>query len=106
MQDLNRQRETIVGARDKLHGADANIGKARAILADMTKRIMTNKLIMYGIIGFLVLCIVSKRRRLYQYLSICICLPFEDYVKKIFGRVSNFKVLVPLDYVRTLHNSS
>lgn len=58
-QDLNRQRETIVNSREKLHSADANIGKARVILADMTKRIMTNKLIMYGIIGFLVLCVVS-----------------------------------------------
>jgi vesicle transport through interaction with t-SNAREs protein 1 len=51
--DLARQRETIVHARDTLHGADDNIGKARRILSTMSRRVMTNKIIMFGIIVFL-----------------------------------------------------
>lgn len=47
--DLARQRETIVHARDTLHGADDNISKARRILSTMSKRVMTNKIIMFGI---------------------------------------------------------
>ncbi|KAK9823168.1 hypothetical protein WJX72_000784 [[Myrmecia] bisecta] len=50
LQDLHRQRQTIVHARDTLHGADDNIGKARRVLATMSRRITTNKIIMYGIV--------------------------------------------------------
>lgn len=53
LQDLARQRETIVHARDTLHGADDNIGKARRILSTMSRRVMTNKIIMFGVIAFL-----------------------------------------------------
>lgn len=50
LQDLHRQRETIVHSRDVLHGADDNIARARRTLASMSRRIMTNKFITIGII--------------------------------------------------------
>lgn len=58
LQDLARQRETIVNARDTLHGADDNISKARKILGTMSKRIMTNKIITFGIAAFLLAAII------------------------------------------------
>jgi vesicle transport through interaction with t-SNAREs protein 1 len=58
LQDLARQRETILHARDTLHGADDNIGKARHILSNMSRRIWTNKLLMGGIILFLLAAII------------------------------------------------
>lgn len=50
LQDLHRQRETIVHSRDTLHGADDNISKARRVLASMSRRAMTNKIIMFAVI--------------------------------------------------------
>lgn len=58
LQDLARQRETIVHARDTLHGADDNISKARKVLGTMSKRIIANKIIMFGIAAFLLAAIV------------------------------------------------
>jgi len=46
-----------VHARDTLHGADDNISKARKILSNMSRRMFQNKLIMGGIIAFLVAAI-------------------------------------------------
>eukprot|EP00775_Hariotina_reticulata_P010085 gene10085-10240_t len=57
LQDLARQRETILHARDTLHGADDNISKARKILGTMSKRILANKVIMFGICAFLLAAI-------------------------------------------------
>lgn len=58
LQDLHRQRQTITHARDTLHGADDNIAKARRVLANMSRRITTNKLIMVGIILLLLASII------------------------------------------------
>lgn len=58
LQDLHSQRQTILRARDTLHEADDNIAKARRVLATMSRRLMANKLIMFGIIGMLVASIV------------------------------------------------
>lgn len=58
MQDLNRQRETIVHSRDTLHGADDNIARARRTLASMSQRVMTNKIIMFGIALLLIAAII------------------------------------------------
>ena len=58
LQDLHRQRETITHAHTTLHGADDNIAKARRTLASMSRRVLTNKLIMYGIMGLLLASIV------------------------------------------------
>lgn len=57
LQDLARQRETIVHARDTLHGADDNISRARKVLGTMSRRIMTNKVITFGIAAFLIAAI-------------------------------------------------
>eukprot|EP00883_Tetradesmus_obliquus_P012311 jgi/Sobl393_1/5154/SZX67987.1 len=57
LQDLARQRETITHARDTLHGADDNISKARKVLGTMSKRIVQNKIIMFGIVAFLLAAI-------------------------------------------------
>ena len=57
LQDLHRQRQTITHARDMLHGADDNIAKARRVLANMSRRITANKLIMIGIILLLLVSI-------------------------------------------------
>ena len=53
LQDLHRQRETILHARDTVHGADDNIGKSRKILASMGRRAMQNKVVMYFVIAML-----------------------------------------------------
>ena len=58
LQDLNRQRETIVHSRDTLHGADDNIARARRTLASMSRRVMTNKIIMFGIALLLIAAII------------------------------------------------
>lgn len=54
LSDLQRQRESIMHSRETLSFIDANVGKARQILATMSRRITQNKLIMYGIIAMLV----------------------------------------------------
>ncbi|KAI8470243.1 MAG: Qb-SNARE, VTI1-family [Monoraphidium minutum] len=56
--DLARQRETILHARDTLHTADDNISKARRLLSTMSKRVVANKIIMFGISAFLLLGII------------------------------------------------
>ena len=55
--DLHRQRETITHTRDTLHGADDNIARARRTLATMSRRIVTNKFIMGGIVALLLIAI-------------------------------------------------
>ena len=57
LSDLQRQRESIMHSRETLSQVDANVGKARQVLAAMSRRITQNKLIMYGIIALLVGCI-------------------------------------------------
>jgi len=60
LQDLHRQRETIVGARENLHDADDAVGRARKVLTSMSRRAVQNKLIMVGIIVMLIaaICVV------------------------------------------------
>ncbi|PRW58605.1 alkaline phosphatase isoform A [Chlorella sorokiniana] len=50
LSDLQRQRETILHSRDTLHTVDTHISRSRQILSTMSKRILQNKLIMWGII--------------------------------------------------------
>jgi vesicle transport through interaction with t-SNAREs protein 1 len=54
LSDLQRQRETIVHSRDTLHSVDVNVSKSRQVLATMSRRIVQNKVIMWGIILLLV----------------------------------------------------
>lgn len=58
LQDLHRQRETITHAHDTLHGVDDNISRARRTLASMSRRVLTNKLVMFGIILLLLASII------------------------------------------------
>jgi len=57
LKDLHSQRETIVHSSNTLRGADDNITKARKILSNMARRLMQNKIIMAGVILFLVAAI-------------------------------------------------
>ncbi|KAG6548694.1 hypothetical protein Mapa_009849 [Marchantia paleacea] len=57
LQDLHQQRQTLLHARDTLHGVDDNIGKSRRILNSMGRRMSRNKWIMGGIIGVLIFAI-------------------------------------------------
>lgn len=54
LSDLQRQRETIVHSRGALAGVDSGISQARTILSTMSRRIVQNKIIMWGIIALLV----------------------------------------------------
>ena len=53
LSDLQRQRETIMHSRDTLGAIDANIDRARDILGRMSRRIVQNKVIMWGVIAVL-----------------------------------------------------
>lgn len=55
LRDLHGQRETILHAKDTLHGVDDNITKARKILSNMAKVMMQNKILMGAVIAFLIL---------------------------------------------------
>lgn len=67
LEDLARQRETILHARSTLHGADDGIARARKLLSTMSRRITTNRLLMGGIVatlvGAIILLIAVKLRR-------------------------------------------
>jgi vesicle transport through interaction with t-SNAREs protein 1 len=56
--NLDSQRQTILRSRETLQGADDNISKARKVLSSIARRAMQNKIILFGVIGFLVLAIV------------------------------------------------
>ena len=58
LQDLQRQRETIVHASDALRGADDSIAGARRILGVMSRRVAANKMIAWGVAGTLGLCVL------------------------------------------------
>jgi hypothetical protein len=67
LEDLARQRDTILHARGALHGADDGIARARKLLSTMSRRIATNRLLMGGIVatllGAIILLITVKLRR-------------------------------------------
>lgn len=55
LRDLHGQRQTIISSKQTLEGADDNITKARKILSNMSKVMLQNKIIMAGVIIFLLL---------------------------------------------------
>lgn len=57
LRDLHGQRQTILSTRETLHGADDNITKARKVLSNMSRVMLQNKIIMGGVIVFLLLAI-------------------------------------------------
>eukprot|EP00850_Spirogloea_muscicola_P019159 SM000185S04018 [mRNA] locus=s185:84270:85304:+ [translate_table: standard] len=58
LQDLHQQRQTLLHARDSLHGVDDNIGRSRQILNGMARRMNRNKWVMGLIIFILIAAIV------------------------------------------------
>lgn len=56
--NLDSQRQTILRSRETLQGADDNISKARKVLSSIARRAMQNKIILFGVIFFLILAIV------------------------------------------------
>lgn len=58
MSDLQRQRETILHSRDTLGAVDENISRSRVVLSAMSRRVLQNKLIMWGVALLLVAGIV------------------------------------------------
>jgi hypothetical protein len=55
LSNLHDQRNMIEHSRNTLAGADDNITRARRILSNMTRRMVQNKVIMGGVIAFLIL---------------------------------------------------
>lgn len=64
LSELHSQRETIVRTGNKVTGVDQNLSKSRAILNGMARRVMTNQMVMIGIIicliGILIIVILKK----------------------------------------------
>lgn len=56
--ELDTQRDTIVRTANKVRDTDANLGKSHRILQTMSRRVMTNKALLLGII-FLLLGILG-----------------------------------------------
>mmetsp|Transcript_34533 Transcript_34533/g.41741 ORF Transcript_34533/g.41741 Transcript_34533/m.41741 type:complete len:224 (+) Transcript_34533:293-964(+) len=54
LQDLHKQRETIIHARENLHDTDDSIGAARRVLTTMSRRATTNKIILSVIVLLLI----------------------------------------------------
>jgi vesicle transport through interaction with t-SNAREs 1 len=59
LQDLHRQRETIVESRESLRGADDTLSASRKILQTMSRRAQQNKLLFYGVVTVLVITILT-----------------------------------------------
>lgn len=59
LQDLHRQRETIVESRESLRGADDTLSTSRKILQTMSRRAQQNKLLFYGVVTVLVITILT-----------------------------------------------
>eukprot|EP00271_Cylindrocystis_brebissonii_P019825 TRINITY_DN624_c0_g1_i2.p1 TRINITY_DN624_c0_g1~~TRINITY_DN624_c0_g1_i2.p1 ORF type:complete len:223 (-),score=52.33 TRINITY_DN624_c0_g1_i2:555-1223(-) len=57
LEELHKQRESLINTRTTLHGMDDNIGRSKAILNAMGRRMSRHKWITGGIIGVLVLAI-------------------------------------------------
>lgn len=58
LEDLSRQRETILRSKDTLHGADDGLTRARRILGSMSRRVLTNKIIMIFIALVILIAII------------------------------------------------
>jgi vesicle transport through interaction with t-SNAREs protein 1 len=58
LSDLFGQRETLQRTRDRLREANLNLGKSSRLAGTMTLRLIQNKIILFGIISFLVLFVL------------------------------------------------
>mmetsp|Transcript_586 Transcript_586/g.985 ORF Transcript_586/g.985 Transcript_586/m.985 type:complete len:213 (+) Transcript_586:56-694(+) len=55
--ELQKQREGLINAKNKVSGIDDNLQKGGRIIRSMTRRVIANRLILYGIIAVLFLMI-------------------------------------------------
>ncbi|KAJ1696377.1 hypothetical protein LUZ63_004889 [Rhynchospora breviuscula] len=58
LEDLHKQRQSLLHAHNSLHGVDENRGQSKKILAGMSKRIDSNKWIIGGVIAALAFAII------------------------------------------------
>jgi vesicle transport through interaction with t-SNAREs protein 1 len=58
LRDLSSQRETINRTKGHLEETDDNVGRARKVLTSMSRRMWANKVILFGIIAFLIFAII------------------------------------------------
>lgn len=58
LSDLFSQRETVERARDRLRDVNANLGKSSRVVGAMTKRLMQNKIVLFGMCVLLFLFVV------------------------------------------------
>lgn len=58
LSDLFSQRETVERARDRLRDTNSNLGKSSRVVGAMTKRLVQNKLILFGMCFLLLLFVV------------------------------------------------
>lgn len=59
LSDLDQQRVTLEQTRERLRNANRGLAKSKRLLQTMTKRAWANKVLMVGIIFFLVLMIIA-----------------------------------------------
>jgi len=58
MENLDKQKRQMVGMRENLSGIEEQLSKAKIVLQKMARRVITNKLIMAGIVLVLILGIL------------------------------------------------
>ena len=58
LSDLFSQRETVERARDRLREANSNLGKSSRVVGAMAKRILQNKILLFGMCTLLFLAVV------------------------------------------------
>lgn len=58
LEDLHQQRQTLLRARESIHGVDENISKSRQLLNSMVRHMSRNRWILAGIIAVLLFAIV------------------------------------------------
>jgi len=58
LSDLFGQREQISRSRDRLREANQNLGKSSRIVGDMARRLIQNKIILFGICALLLLFLI------------------------------------------------
>ena len=58
LSDLFGQREQIQRSRDRLREANTNLGKSSRIVSTMTRKLMQNKIILIGLVIFLILFVI------------------------------------------------
>jgi vesicle transport through interaction with t-SNAREs 1 len=58
LSDLFSQRETVERARDRLREANSNLGKSSRVVGEMARRILQNKIILFGMCALIFLAVI------------------------------------------------